>query len=147
MSAMSDYLENRLIDHVFRGVSYVPPTGLYIALFTVNENDANSAGVEVTGGSYARVNVAPSAANWAATNAAGSTVATSSGTGGTTSNNAPIAFPTPTANWGTITGVGIYDAAVGGNLLWYGALTASQLVNSGNPYTFAAASLAVQIDT
>jgi hypothetical protein len=146
MASMSDYLENKIIDWLFRGVAFTPPTGLYVALFTTNDNDANSSAVEVSGGSYARVNLAPSTTNWAATNGATTTTNPSSGTGGTTSNNAAITFPTPTGNWGTITGVGIFDASTSGNLLFYGALTASQVVNTGNPFSFPISALSNQID-
>ena len=140
MSAMSDYLENKLIDHIFRGQTFTAPTNLYVALYTAAPADAGG-GTEVTGGSYARVTVACSLANWAGTQSAGSTTA-SSGTGGVTSNNAAITFPTPTANWGTVTHFGIFDASSGGNLLFHGALTASKTVNNGDPApSFTAASL------
>jgi hypothetical protein len=138
---MSNYLENKIIDWLFRGGSYTPPTTLYIALYTTNPT-AGGGGTEVTGGSYARVGITSNTTNWAATNATGSTASTSSGTSGATSNNATITFPTPSANWGTVTGVGILDASTGGNLLEFGSLASSQVVNSGNPFNFAAAALA-----
>jgi hypothetical protein len=145
MSAKSDYLENKLIDLVFRGVSYAGPTHIYLALFTATPSDSGG-GTEVTGGSYARSQLDPSTTNWAATNSAGSTAGTSSGTSGTTSNNSPITFPTATGNWGTITSVGIFDASVGGNLLWWGPLTSNQTVNSGGTFSFAAGALTIQDD-
>lgn len=146
MSAMSDYLENKLIDFVFRGQPFTPSATLYIALFTTADNDAGTARAEVSGGSYARVAVTSSLANWAGTQGSGTTVA-SAGTGGTTSNNVAITFPAPTAGWGTIVGMGIFDAATGGNELWYGALTTSKTVNSGDAApSFTAGSLSIQID-
>lgn len=155
MAAMSDFLENKLIDWLFRGQAIgitgasaaagSGPTNLYVGLFTANPTDAGG-GTEVTGGSYARVTVASSLTNWAGTQAAASTVA-SSGTSGTTSNNGAITFPAPTANWGTITGFGIFDATSGGNLLLWGALTTSKTVNNGDAApAFSAASLSIQID-
>ena len=86
MVAMSDYLENKLIDFVFRGQAYSAPTTIYVGLLTTGTSDANTGQVEVTGGSYARVAVASSLTNWAGTQSAASTTA-SSGTSGTTSNN------------------------------------------------------------
>ncbi|HET8689211.1 MAG TPA: hypothetical protein VFM18_21580 [Methanosarcina sp.] len=155
MAAMSDFLENKLIDFLFRGQALgitgasaaagTGPTTLYFGLYTGNPTDAGG-GTEVTGGSYARVAVTSSLANWAGTQSAGSTVA-SSGTGGTTSNNAAITFPAPTANWGTITGVGVFDAASGGNLLLWSALTTSKTVNNGDAApSFAASAFSFQID-
>lgn len=146
MAAMSDYLENKLIDYMFRGQAYTAPTTIYVGLLTTGTNDANTGQVEVSGGSYARVAVSSSLANWAGTQSAGSTTA-SSGTSGTTSNNNAIAFPAPTANWGVITSFGMYDAATGGNLLFYGNLSISKTVNNGDAApTFAAAALSIQLD-
>jgi len=142
MSAMSDYLENKLTDHIFRGQSFSAPANVYFALFTAAPSDSGG-GTEVSGGSYARVTMATSLANWAGTQSAGSTTA-SSGTGGASSNNGAITFPTPSANWGTITHFGIFDASSAGNLLFHGALTASKTVNNGDPApSFAAAALTV----
>jgi hypothetical protein len=115
MAALTDYMENKLIDWLFRGQSFTPPATLYIGLLTVVPTDS-TAGTEVTGGSYARVGVAGSLANWAGTQSAGSTTA-SSGTGGTTSNNGAVTFPSPTGSWGSVVAFGFYDASSGGNLL------------------------------
>lgn len=141
---MSDFLENRLIDHVFRGQAYTAPTTIFFALFTSACSDA-AGGTEVTGGSYARASLAASLANWAGTQSAGSTVA-SSGTSGTTSNNGVVTFATPSAGWGTVTHMGIYDASTAGNLLICRALTVSKTINSGDTVTFPAASFTFQID-
>lgn len=155
MAAMSDFMENKLIDWFFRGQAIgitgasaaagTGPTNLYVGLFTANPTDAGG-GIEVTGNAYARVTVVSSLANWAGTQAAASTIA-STGTGGTTSNNAAISFLTPTpAGWGTVTGVGIFDAAIGGNLLIWSALTVSKTINAGDSVSFPAGSLQFQID-
>ena len=141
MSAMSDYLENKLIDQLFRGQAAPTTTTLYVGLLTAAPSDSGG-GTEVSGGSYARVAVTSSLANWAGTQTAGSTVA-SSGTGGQTSNNAAITFPTPAATWGTVTHFGIYDASSGGNLLFWGALTISKTINQADTVTFPAASLSI----
>ncbi|MCC7462087.1 MAG: hypothetical protein IT480_06440 [Gammaproteobacteria bacterium] len=145
MAALSDYLENNLIDWLLRAQSFTPPATVYVGLLTAAPSDSGG-GTEVSGGSYARVSVASSLANWAGTQSAASTTA-SSGTGGTTSNNGAITFPSPTANWGTVTHVGIYDASSGGNLLIWAALTTSKTVNNGDAApSFAAAALSFQID-
>lgn len=155
MSAMSDFLENKLIDWYFRaqalgvtGASAAAgsgPTTLYIGLFTATPSDTGG-GTEVSGGSYARVAVTSSLANWAGTQGAGTTVV-SSGTSGTTSNNNAITFPAPTANWGTVTSFGIFDASSGGNPQFWGALTTSKTVNNGDAApSFAAGALSIQLD-
>lgn len=145
MAHMSNYLENKLIDQIFRAQAFTFPTQLHIGLFTANPSDSGG-GTEVTGGSYARVALAPSLTNWAGTQGAGSTTA-STGTDGTTSNNVAITFPAPTANWGVITGLAVFDAATGGNLLFWAPLNANKTVNSGDAApSFAAAALTVQLD-
>lgn len=144
MAAMTDYLENRIIDWLFRGQTFTPPAGLHMGLLTAAPSDS-AAGTEVTGNNYSRVNLAPSLANWAGTQAAGSTTA-STGNTGTTSNNSAINFPTPSASWGTVTHFAIYDAASAGNMLFYGALTISKTINQNDTVSFAAAALTVQID-
>jgi hypothetical protein len=141
MSAMSDFLENRLIDQLFRGQTAPTTTTLHVGLLTAAPSDSGG-GTEVTGGSYARVAVTSSLANWAGTQSAGSTVA-STGSGGQTSNNAAITVPTPSAGWGNVTHFGIYDAATGGNLLFWGALTIAKTINQADTVTFPAASLSI----
>jgi hypothetical protein len=145
MSAMSDYLENKLIDQLFRGTAYTFPSTLYFALFTAAPSDTGG-GTEVSGGSYARVGVTASTTNFAGTQSAGSTTA-SSGTGGTTSNNGAITFAAPTASWGQVTHFGVYDASTSGNLLIHGALTTSKTVNNGDPApSWPAAAFTFQMD-
>lgn len=141
MSAMSDYLENKLVDQLFRGQAAPTTTTLYIALYTAAPSDTGG-GTEVSGSNYSRVAVTSSLANWAGTQSAGSTIA-SSGTGGQTSNNNSITFPTPSATWGTVTHFAIYDATSGGNELFWGALTISKTINSGDTVSFPAASLSI----
>jgi len=156
MTMWSDIMENHLIDWFFRAQAFgitgasagagTGPTTLYVALYTVIPTDVNTSGTEVTGGSYARVAVTSSLANWAGTQAPASTTA-STGTNGTTSNNNAITFPAPTANWGTIVAFAIYDALAAGNELAWGALTVNKTVNNGDAApSFPAASLSLQVD-
>jgi hypothetical protein len=145
MAALSNYIENKLIDQIFRGQAYTFPTTVYVGLYTAAPSETGG-GTEVSGGAYARVAVTASLANWAGTQAAASTTA-SSGTSGTTSNNIAVTFPAPTANWGVITSVGIFDALTAGNMLIYGNLTISKTVNNGDSApTFQASALSFQID-
>jgi hypothetical protein len=146
MAGISDYLENKLIDFLFRAQSYSPPATLYFGLLTAAPSDTGG-GTEVSGGAYARVGVTASLANFAGTQSAGSTSA-SSGTGGQTSNNGAITFPSPSgANWGSVTHMGLYDASTSGNLLAWVALTTPKTVNDGDAApSFAAAAFTFTID-
>jgi len=143
MAAFSDYAENKLTDLLFRGQAFTAPATIYVSLHTGATTDAGG-GTEVSGGSYARVAITANLTNWSGTQAAASTVA-SSGTGGASSNNGTVTFPTATANWGTVTHFGIWDAATTGNMLIHGALTASQVINDGGTASFAAAALVVTL--
>lgn len=155
MAADSDTLENKLIDWLMRGQALglngasaaagTGPTTLYVALFTSSGSDTGP-GTEVTGGSYARVAVASSLANWAGTQGAGTTTA-SSGTSGTTSNNNAITFPAPSAAWGSVVEFGVFDSATGGTELFRAALATSKTINNGDPApSFAAGALTYQLD-
>lgn len=114
----------RLLDYLFGNASPTSVGTLYFALFT-SAPSASGGGTEVSGGSYARVSVTNNSTNFPATS------------GNIKSNGTAIVFPTATANWGTITSWGVFDASSAGNLLAYGNLTSSQTVNSGDGFQFA----------
>jgi hypothetical protein len=143
MSAMSDILENRLLDHVFRGITYTPPAAMFVALMTAAANDTGG-GTEVTGGNYSRLSVTCNSTNW--TNSQASGTGASTGTDGTIENGVTFTFPTPSAGWGTVVSCAVYDASSGGNLLWYGTLNTSKVINSGDVVDFPAGTLSFQID-
>lgn len=116
MAELSNYLENELYDQVFRNLAAPAIATVYVALYTTNPTDADS-GTEVTGGSYAR-----------------ETVAFTAPSDGAGDNSADITFTTATANWGTITHVGLRDALTAGNLLMHSPLAASKVVNNGDTF-------------
>jgi hypothetical protein len=146
MSAMSDYLENKIVDHVFRGQAYTIPV-LYVGLLTAAPSDSGG-GTEISGNAYARVKAAASTAqaltDWKSTQNDNLASATGSGgtTGNTTNTNA-VTFPTPSATWGTVTHFGIYDALTAGNLLFWGSLTISKTINQSDTVTFPAGTLSI----
>jgi hypothetical protein len=143
MAALSDYLENKILDHILRATSFTAPATTYVGLLTAAPSDTGG-GTEVSGGSYARVAVTSGTTQW--TNTQNSGTGASSGTDGTIENAATINFPTPSAGWGTVTHFAVYDASTSGNLLFYAALTASKTINSGDTVSFAAGALSLQID-
>ena len=127
MSALSNYLENKLLDHALGTASYTMPT-VYLALYTSDPTDADT-GTEVSGGGYARQAVSFNAAS-----------------GGSASNSSDITFPQATADWGTITHIGLRDASTGGNRLWYGALDVAKTINNGDTFEISAGDLVVTLD-
>lgn len=127
MAAISNYLEDALINATLRNTAYSSPTTVYVGLFTTDPTDAGS-GTEVSGGYYART---------AATFAAPSN--------GASSTNADVQFPQATGNWGTVTHFGLFDALTGGNLLYHGALTASKTIETGDVFKIASGNLTVTL--
>lgn len=142
---LTDYAENKLVDALLRGQALGAPATWYIGLCTDLRSDS-AAGTEVATGSYARVAVAASLANWSGTQGAGTTVA-STGTDGTVENNIDITFPASTAAWGDIKSVRFYDAAAAGNS-WIAIDLPATMTVSAAGYTlkFSNGQLSFQID-
>ena len=128
MSAISNYLENALINATLRNTTYTSPSTVYAGLFTSDPTDAGS-GTEVSGGSYARKAITFAAPS----------------NGVTTNSAAACEFDQATGSWGTITHFGIFDALTSGNLLYYGALTTSKTIASGDVFKFATSSVSVTL--
>lgn len=121
MAGKSSYLEGKILDEIYGATAFAAPATIYVGLFTAAPSDAGG-GTEVSGGGYARVAVVNNATNWPA----------ASGTPRMKSNGTAITFPAPTANWGTATHFGTFDAASAGNLLHWGALTTPRTINNGD---------------
>lgn len=131
MSAMSDYLETQLRNHIFRTSSFSKPPTLAIALCTAATTDADTgatAGEVSNANAYARQALNPSDSNWTNLDS----------TGGVVRNAVDITFPTATGSWGTITHVRLVDSSTygSGNVLVHGALTSSKSVSSGDVFRF-----------
>jgi hypothetical protein len=138
VSGLSDYNEKKALDMMFSAAAYPTIATHYIALYTALPNDANASGTEVTGGSYARVAVTNNATTWPVATGTAPTVK---------ANGIVITYPAPTANWGTIVGMAVYDAASGGNELGWAPLATPQVVNNGAPAaSFAIGILAITLD-
>jgi hypothetical protein len=127
MAALSNYLENALMNAVLNNTSYTSPTTTFVGLFTSDPTDAGS-GTEVSGGSYAR-----QAASFGAASE------------GNCTNDADITFPQATGNWGTVTHFGLYDASTSGNLLFHGALTSSKVIETGDIFKIASTNLSITL--
>ncbi len=125
--SFSNYLENKVLLHVFGATAYTAPSTLYVALFTSDPGETGS-GTEVSGGSYARQTIAFTV------------------TGNQASNTSAVEFPTATGSWGTITYAAVYDALSSGNLLAYGALTTPKTIASGDVLRIPAGDFDINLD-
>lgn len=136
MSAASNYLENKLLDHVLKNTSYSQPSFLYLALFTNTSGNAATnleAGtltdeVSTSGTGYGRTAITFAAAS-----------------GGSAASSATVTFSTATANWGTITHVAIMDAATSGNVLFWGAVTTSKVIETGDSFQVTSGNLTISL--
>ena len=126
--SMSDYLEEKLINHTYGGTAFTQPSTWYIALFETDPTDAGG-GTELSGGGYARQSFTP------AIGASPTFVA---------SNNADVVFPTATSDWNTINYVAVFDASTGGNMLDYGAITTPRTVLTDGVFKVLAGDLQIQ---
>jgi hypothetical protein len=115
---VSNYLATALLNQVFRNTAYTRPSKVYVALYTSDPTAADT-GTEVSGGDYARQEVS-------------FTVPTIINGKQTIRNSADIVFPIATGDWGTVSHVGIRDAATGGNLLYYGPWSAARTILEGD---------------
>jgi len=130
MGSFSNYLENKLLDHVFKVAAFTVPTNIYIALSTADPLDTGAGIAEPSGNAYARTQ----ANSWAAAS------------GGATSNSAQITFPEATGSWGTITHFAAFDASTAGNMLFHGTLTTAKAITTGDTPRFNTGELDVTLD-
>lgn len=137
MSAASNYLENKLLDHVLTATAYTQPSR-YLALFTgtaatVKANlEAGTLTDEVStsGTAYARKAITFSAAS-----------------SGSTSNSATVTFDAATASWGTVTCVAVMDGDTegSGNVLFYGEVTTAKTIDTGDTFQVSSGNLTISL--
>ena len=125
---VSDYLANNWLDLMFNNAAFAAPS-TYVGLTTatVLDTDDGSTITEVSGGSYARVQVDVNGGVSPTWDLAAS---------GLVDNTHAIDFPTATASWGTVTSVVVCDASTAGNLLMYDNDMADQAVADGDTVSF-----------
>ncbi len=140
MSQFSNYTEANIIETTLRGSAFPVPAAVYLALFTADPTDANVTANEATLAAwpaYARQDAA-----------AGAAIATgwTANSNGVSTNTKVMTFP---ANNGagsiTLTHIGIYDAATGGNLLYHAQLVSPKTLLVGDVLSFGISSLTVTV--
>lgn len=113
--SLTNTFETTVLTWLLTTSSATRPTAWYVALFTDDPGESG-AGTEISGGSYAR------------------TAVTFTVTGDTASNSGAVEFPAASGSWGTITHIGVMDAATSGNMIVHAALTASKTIASGDVF-------------
>lgn len=167
MSSASNYLEDKLLDHVLRygngnltagsGAGYQPPATVYVALFAdsgsaatpalesgtsaTGSGNSNWGHFEINNGSYSRQSISFSAAGIPG----GSTT-------GTITSNLTVSFPVASADYDTagatgnvVTHIALMDDIAAGNVLFYGALTTPKTVSAGDQFTISSGNLSISL--
>ena len=124
MSGLSNYLENKLLDHALRNTSYTPASAVYQTLFVGSPTDAGTGGAEV--------NVTRQAVTFGAA------------ASGTVSNSSGVSFASMPAV--TVTHIAIYDHESAGNLLLHGDLSSNVVAASGDTFTIQSNDLDIELD-
>lgn len=135
MANMSNYLEKKLLNFLFRGQSFTAPTQIWIALCTETVTDDIENGSEleeVSGGDYARKSIASS--KW-----------TEPTDDGLIKNSEEVKWENVT--WeATVKAIALCDAQTAGKVLFWGTLTKEKIVTEEDSVSFAPQSLSIQID-
>lgn len=126
MSAATNYLEQKIRQHVLGIASFTMPATVYVALHTADPTEAGNVAECTGGGGYAR-----------------QACAFTDG-GSSASNTATVRFNSIGAV--TVTHYSIWDAVTAGNPLIYGALASSQTLVASQPLEFNAAAIVVSVD-
>ena len=129
MAAFSNYMEDAITAWINGTTFPSAPTNTYVQLYSQDPTDEGSA----TGALYTRISVA--SGGW------------TRGTGGagTLSNTGVITITSSAASGATATHVAVFNAITSGNLLFYGALSASKSIGVGDEVKFNALQLTLTV--
>jgi hypothetical protein len=129
-SALTDATANALLDRLLG--SNVPAT-VYVGLLLQEPAHDGTGVLEPGDPAYGRVGVANDGANWPAASVRQKTHALD------------VEFPLAGQSWGSVSHVGIFDAATAGTLLLFGPLDTARAVDAGDQFRFIAGSSPIRI--
>jgi hypothetical protein len=127
MAGLTNYAEEKALEHFLAGVAYTPASSVFVGLFTTAPDDAGANGVEVSTGGYQRQ--ACTFGAYASRRIA---------------SNVALSFPAG-ADWGSIPAYGIWDASTGGNLLSSGTIVPAQNVTAGQTFPLASGEVVIEL--
>lgn len=126
--SMSNFMENKVLNHISNLEAYVAPENMFLALLTTSSNE-DEAGTEVVSDSYSR-----------------QTITFEKATEGVLKNKADITYDVASEEWGTIISVAVFDAKTEGNMLFYADLEHPQAVGIDNQVVFKVGKLSITLD-
>lgn len=123
---LSVYQANKVLNKLLRGEDYVVPAAYWIGLFKATNDTALRANLvasaeEVTATGYVRKKLRDD-----------SLITFTQSTDAFSQVSAAVPWESAQAAWGTVTYAAVLDAATGGNIILYGALTAPKPVDAGD---------------
>jgi hypothetical protein len=136
----SDWYEDIVLDHTLGRSTTALSTGLrasvYVSLWnsTINDTWTSTSTGECAGSTYFRELVTNSSANW------------TNSTAGSKQNKTVIEFTTAAgSDWGTVKAFGIHDttSTSAGNMIYWGDLTVTQVIASGNTVRFSTGAIII----
>lgn len=128
--AATNYVEGLVLDAMLNGVSFTPPSAVYVALFETATDDSGG-GSEISGGSYIR-------------QAASFTSPTQVDGMAQCENVDELSFTDMPA--ATVTHAAVFDAESAGNMLYHGALATQREVQAGDTFKFDPGEFKVRMD-
>jgi hypothetical protein len=132
MGSLTQFLDVEILNRVFNGTAYTPPSTVYIGLSSTQPTQV--------GGS--------SPAGWTETvytNYARQAISFGAAASRSIAQSALVTFPTCGATGDTVDYWGLFDASTGGNLLAFGQLAASKNIVSGNVPSIASGQVTVSV--
>jgi hypothetical protein len=136
MGSFSNYLENKILEHIIGKTAYTMPTA-YLALCTADPTDAGTgASMNEVSNSNGYARVATSGADWGAA------------ASGAIANAVEKSFSEASGSWGTPTHFAILDSGTygAGNMLVHGSITTPKAIASGDTPKFAIGELDITLD-
>lgn len=131
MARLTNFAENKILNHILGIASWTMPAAVSMALFTSDPGETGSLAGEVAGGNYARLQI---------------TAKLGTATNGFLNNLSDIVFNQASAAWGTIAYVGIMPSTGGSEMLMYAPLPTPIYINTGDVFRFNANNMTAYAD-
>lgn len=129
-NSWSDFLEDEILNHTFRNVTFTSPTTVYLALFSTAAGETGGGTELATTNNYAREAVAFSAPSPA----------------GTIVNSGTITFTASGGAWLAIVGHSMFDAVTVGNDLCFEDSVSGPTLADGDSYEFGPGDITITLD-
>lgn len=127
--SMSNYLENKVLNHICGNSNYTAPPVLYAGLLTELIDGEEGQATEIAENSYERAGISFGIAE-----------------DGVISNDTDVDFPVAEEEWGTVKAVAIYDSKTNGSMLFYTNLETEQNIIVDNQLIFKTGKLTISLD-